>query len=127
MKRVRKEFLRFCLVGGLGFVIDAGVTLAMTWAVGASALVARVPAFLIAATATWLLHARFTFSKPQRASSWLRYVLLTAVGALINLVTYLAWLEMTGIRPLQVVLGVAAGSAVALTFNFFASRRWIFN
>lgn len=126
MKGARDEFLRFCLVGAVGFVVDAAITLAMTWALGASALLARVPAFLAAATATWVLNARFTFDRPRRAGSWLRYVLLTAVGALINLITYLAWLRMTDMSPLHVLVGVAAGSAVALAFNFFVSRRWIF-
>lgn len=127
MNARRSEFLRFCLVGGIGFIVDAGVTVAMTWAIGASALAARIPAFLIAATVTWLLHARFTFGKSQGASSWFRYLLLTAVGALINVATYLAWTKVAGMSPAQVVLGVAAGSAVALAFNFLASRRWIFS
>jgi len=86
-----------------------------------------MPAFLIAATVTWLLHQRFTFGTRQRAGSWLLYVLLTTFGALVNLAVYLLWLNIAGsATPLHVVLGVAAGSAVALVFNFVVSRRWVF-
>ena len=126
MTHARGEFLRFCLVGCIGFIVDAGLTLGVTWALGASAFVARLVAFGVAATVTWGLHARFTFGKPQQTSSWLHYVLLTSTGALINLIVYLVWLHFAGATPAQILLGVAAGSGVALGFNFFASRRWIF-
>ena len=127
MNRTRGEFARFCGVGGVGFFVDAGITLLLTTVAGMPPWLARMPAFLVAATVTWLLHQRFTFGKRQQAGSWLLYVLLTTFGALVNLSIYLLWLKIAGsATPLHVVLGVAAGSAVALAFNFVVSRRWVF-
>jgi putative flippase GtrA len=128
VNRARSEFARFCGVGGVGFLVDAGLTLLLTAVAGMPPWLARIPAFLVAATVTWLLHQRFTFGKRQPAGSWLLYVLLTTFGALVNLSIYLLWLKIAGsATPLHVVLGVAAGSTVALAFNFVMSRRWVFN
>ena len=115
-------FARFCAVGIVGFVIDAGVTLLLTHTAGWQPLTGRVLAFLIAATATWPLNRRFTFRSEKGAATWAPYVLLTGVGAGINVGIYMAWLWLAGESPMSILTGVALGSGVALGFNFLASR-----
>jgi putative flippase GtrA len=115
-------FARFCAVGVVGFAVDASVTLVLTQTVGWQPLPGRVVAFIIAATVTWTLNRRFTFRSEKGAATWAPYVLLTGVGAGINVGTYMAWLWVAGESALTIFTGVALGSVVALGFNFFVSR-----
>lgn len=120
------QFLRFCLVGGIGFLIDAGLTLWLNRMLELGALPARVLAFLVAASATWALNRSFTFASAVGMASLPRYVALTAAGAFINLGVYWAWVLQAGRAPLQLLVGVALGSVAAMGFNFFVSRKFVF-
>ena len=117
-----EAFARFCAVGVVGFVVDAGVTLALTQTAGWQPLPGRVLAFVLAATVTWALNRRFTFRSKAGAATWAPYVALTGVGAAINVGTYMAWLWFAGEDASSILVGVALGSVVALGFNFAASR-----
>jgi putative flippase GtrA len=118
-------FLRFCVVGAIGFVIDSGTTLLLLKGLHFSPVVARVVAFLVAASATWALNKQYTF-RASGLASWLPYVLLTTAGALLNVGVYLAWISWTGTGAMQVLLGIALGSACALCLNYTVSRQLIF-
>lgn len=123
---LRSQLLRFGLVGCVGFVTDAGLTLLFHGPLGLGEAPARVLAFVAAATVTWWLNRCFTFQVQTGASSWLRYVVITSAGAAINIACYLAVLRVLGTQPLDLVAGVAVGSIVAMGFNFWVSRRWVF-
>lgn len=118
--------LRFALVGCVGFVTDAGATLLFHEQAGVGEALARVLGFLVAATVTWWLNRSFTFRTGGGASNWLRYVLVTSGGAVINIACYLGVVRLLGTGPAHLVTGVAVGSIVALGFNYWASRRWVF-
>ena len=120
------QLLRFGLVGCVGFVTDAGLTILFHGSLGFGEAPARVLAFLMAATVTWWLNRQFTFQVRTGASSWLRYVAITSVGATINIVCYLGVLRLLGTQTQHLLAGVAVGSVVAMGFNYWASRRWIF-
>jgi putative flippase GtrA len=57
---------------------------------------------------------------------WLQYLAFTGVGGFINVAVYQAWLWFTDHSTLNLFLGVVAGSAVALMFNFVISKRAVF-
>ncbi len=126
MTSVSAELGRFCIVGCIGFVVDAGLTLFLTQAAHLSPAAARVLAFVIAATATWQLNGRFTFRSTSSKETWLPYVLLTAVGAVMNVGIYLAWVKTFGAYPGHIVAGIACGAVAAFSFNFVVSRQLIF-
>jgi putative flippase GtrA len=115
-------FLRFCIVGAVGFAVDAGCTLLLTQLTSLTPLPSRMLAFVVAATVTWGLNRRFTFRSTAGLGSWMPYILVTGVGALINIGVFWIWIAWAGTGPLSIVGGVAAGSVAALSFNFFASR-----
>lgn len=119
-------FLRFCFVGGLGFVVDASITLALTQFARMDVSAARILAFAIAATCTWQLNRTYTFCSGAGRSSWVPYVALTAVGAGINIGVYRAWLAGVPHDALNVIVAIALGSIAALLFNFAVSRWWVF-
>lgn len=126
MRKVFAELLRYCIVGGIGFVIDAGLTLLLSQAAHWWPEAARVAGFLVAATATWEMNRRFTFRTKSSSRTLLPYVLLASVGALVNFAAFVAWLRFAGTAPLQILIGVALGATLALSLNFTVSRRFVF-
>ena len=96
--------------------------------VGLGNLSGRVLSFIVAATVTWKFNRHFTFEAAGKNAfrEWAQYVLATSVGGGINVAVYQCWLWFTDTRTLNLFLGVAAGSAVAMMFNFAISKRLIF-
>lgn len=119
------RFLRFCAVGTIGFVIDAGVLLALTQAGGFGPYGARVLSFLAAASATWWLNRRFTFRVAHGASrrEWMAYVGLMLLGAAVNYGAYAVLITVWEVARAHLWIGVAAGSIAGLAVNFATSRR----
>jgi putative flippase GtrA len=122
------QFLRFCIVGAVGFVTDFAFFYAAVRWVGLGTMSGRVLSFLVAATVTWKMNRHFTFLQEDAGSvrEWLRYVLTTGIGGAINVGVSQAWLHVTNHDTLNLFLAVAAGSGVALLCNFFVSKRAVF-
>lgn len=123
-----KQFLRFALVGSVGFVTDFGVlTLALS-VLGLNPLAGRLLSFLVAATVTWTANRKFTFAQQGAgtAKQWLQYLLATSIGGGINIAIYQCWLMATDTSTRNLFLAVAAGSAAAMLFNFGISKRVVF-
>ena len=125
--RAGREFLAFAVVGAAGFVVDVAVLYLAAPLLGWYG--ARVLSFLAAATATWALNRRYTFSGRRSDVSVLReylgYLVTMLGGAVVNYGAYvlvLHWLE----GPWVPALGVAAGSCAGLAVNFLAARHLVF-
>lgn len=116
------------MVGAVGFVTDFSVLYVAVALLGLGTVIGRILSFVIAATVTWKINRRFTFVQSGKGGGmeWLRYLLFTSVGGAINLAVYQTWLYLTSHTTLNLFIGVAAGSAVALVFNFAISKRAVF-
>ena len=116
------QFVRFCLIGALGFVIDAGVLQLLLQTVATNPYKARIFSFLAAASFTWICNRHYTFRTTNRASraEWLRYIGLMTLGALVNYAVYA--LCIASVAYAQPWTAVAAGSVAALGVNFTLSR-----
>ena len=125
------RFLRFAIVGTLGFVVDAGV-LALVLQSGLAGFHAgRCLSFLAAASFTWALNRRFTFadraaSRGSRGAQWARYVAAMSAGAAVNYAVYALVLAWAGYTALIAPFAVAAGSIAGLGVNFSAARWFVF-
>ncbi|MBB3769652.1 putative flippase GtrA [Angulomicrobium tetraedrale] len=122
-----KEFFRFGCVGGLGFVVNAGVTYA------ASALVNLYAAGLIgwfaAASCTWFFNRIWTFAhraKRPLLRQFLDFLGANFMGFLVYYGTYSALIAGWPLASDHPVLAVAAGSIAGLAINFTLSRRFVF-
>ncbi|MEM7224888.1 MAG: GtrA family protein [Pseudomonadota bacterium] len=121
------QFLRFGVVGVIGFVVDAG-TLAVLLNLGLGLYSGRLVSFLLALTVTWALNRRFTFrdKSPERARQWGRFAVVATLGGAINYGVY-AWMvsHLASVAAWPTI-GVAAGSLASYLFNFSASRVFVF-
>jgi|WetSurSiteA1Bulk_404760.scaffolds.fasta_scaffold70656_2 putative flippase GtrA len=128
-QHISSQFLRFCIVGTLGFIVDAGsLYLIMAWWKWGP-YSSRLLSFLIAATATWGLNRTYTFEAASGHSihyEWLKYLGYASIGGTINYATYVVCLLTSDMARLYPIIGVAAGSITGLAFNFTASRHFVF-
>ncbi len=122
------QFLRFCFVGGVGFVTDAGILSLLFRVFDFSPLWSRLPATLIAVTVTWVLNNFLTFHKENllRWQSYAAYFVSNLVGMAINYGIYIACMHAYEVMERYPELAVAVGSVVAAVFNYTLARTVIF-
>jgi putative flippase GtrA len=119
----------FVLVGAIGFLIDAGILTALVNGLGAGHYAARASSFTVAVTATWYMNRRWVFEKiatRKRSREYTSYLIVQAIGAVINLSVFVAAIELVPALAKAPVIPLAIGAAVALLFNFSASSRFVF-
>ena len=123
------RFLRFLLCGGAGFLVDAII---LTWLMKGfdfNIYTGRAISFSFAVTTTWLLNRRFSFAdlaSRNLGGEYYRYFVVQIAGAVINLGVFVALISaIPGLRAIPVV-PLAGGAAIALLFNFGASRALVF-
>jgi putative flippase GtrA len=113
------QILRFTIVGGLGFVLDAGLLKTLVH-FHLHPLWARVASLATAVTFTWWANRTLTF-EPGRPPSWREfgaYVLSSLVGLAINYAVYSLAVMFGASLLAAVALGTIAGSV----FNFIRYR-----
>ena len=121
------QFLRFGLVGVVGFIVDASVLRLVVALLGLNLYIGRVISFLTAATVTWALNRTFTFKhKGAWRAQWVRFLLANALGGLVNFGTYAAMVSSIAVVHSHPVIAVAAGSLAGMGFNFTLSKWLVF-
>jgi putative flippase GtrA len=113
------QILRFGIVGGLGFILDAGILRTLVY-LGASPFLSRIASLAAAVTFTWILNRSMTFaaSKPPSWREFGAYVLSSLLGLLINYGLYSGAVLLRAPLLLALAIGTIAGSV----FNFFRYR-----
>ena len=89
----------------------------------------RVFSYFVAATTTWALNRRYTFTSVDQAPAlmqWVKFLGANALGGLVNYGVYAAIVTYTALGAAWPVLGVAAGSVAGLALNFSVSKFWVF-
>ena len=123
-----QEFLRFGVVGTIGFLVDSGVLYGAI-ALGAGLYLGRAISYLAAASATWALNRAWTFrgrgSGPVH-QQWALFVAVNLVGFVLNYGTYALLVATVPVVAAHPILGVAAGSIAGMFANFFLSRAVVF-
>lgn len=126
----QRQFLKFGFVGGIGFVVDAGTFTVMTQYLGLGLVIARVISSLVfGMTATWLLNRHLTFRDRRGGSilaQYLRFATANIIGNLLNVGTHALLVENLTLFHRLPILGIVAGTAVGLVFNFTGSKYFVF-
>lgn len=123
------QFVRFAIVGGLGFFIDVGVLLFLMHLFGVGPYRGRVVSYLCAATATWWMNRHFTFSRrpdAHRGKEWLMFVVCSSLAGVLNYAAYALFVFLFGQSPWSAIIGVGLGACAGLLVNYTLSRRLVF-
>lgn len=123
------RFIRFCVIGMIGFVVDALVLFFVVHVSGINPLGARLISFAVAVLVTFELNRRWTFASQGGGTYWSQiagYVGVQSVGFSCNLGVYTAMYLL--LRPASGALFVAlcVASAVALFVNYMGAAAVVF-
>jgi len=111
---------RFVVVGGLAFVLDAGLVFSMVH-LGLDKYLSRALSLFVVVLFTFVLNRQATFA----AKGWpsvqevAAYIAASLIGLLIN---YLVFVGASWIK-FPLLLAMAAGTIIASAFNFLAYGR----
>jgi putative flippase GtrA len=126
----QQQFLKFSMVGGVGFVVDAGTYFVMTHYLGGGLVSSRfVSSLVFGMTTTFLLNSALTFRGQGSGSvfsRYLRFATANIVGNLLNVGTHAVLVENLSLFHRIPLLGVVAGTFVGLIFNFTGSKYFVF-
>ncbi|MDE1900102.1 MAG: GtrA family protein [Alphaproteobacteria bacterium] len=124
-----RQFAKFGAVGALGFVVDSAFLYFGIYVLGLGRVAAGFFSFPFAVTFTWFGNRVFTFrdAAPMPVARQLsKFAAICAVGLVFNRGTYSLLVHNVPLVYHYPVLGLLAGTAAGMFFNFFAARRHVF-
>jgi putative flippase GtrA len=122
-----RQFFVFGVIGTAGFVVDTSTLYLAMGFMGLDHYSGRVVSWFVAATFTWAMNRRFTFSDSRPPfRQWLAFLASNAVGGLVNFGIYAAMVTFMPLVAEHPVIGVAVGAIAGLFFNFSASKYVVF-
>jgi putative flippase GtrA len=126
----QQQFLKFSMVGGVGFTVDAGTFFVLTHYLSGGLVSSRfVSSLVFGMTTTFVLNSALTFRGHGHGSIFSRYLRFAAaniVGNLLNVGTHAVLVENLALFHRIPLLGVVAGTFVGLVFNFAGSKYFVF-
>lgn len=120
-----KRLFRFALVGGIGFIVDVGLTLGLIHQ-GADPYSSRILGLALAMLTTWRLNRALTFgaSDTSQASEGVRYFVVAILTALLNYLIYAGLLlSISGMMP---VFAVVLATGVSMIASYLGYSRFAF-
>lgn len=117
------KLIKFAVIGGLGFVFD-GLFFYLLLQLSIAPMLARVMAFWLAATVTWLGNRHFTFACLQPAGAlkqWAKHMLSAHSSGVLNLCIFYLMQWHYAIE-VSFVCGIVSGAV----FNYWLSNRYVF-
>jgi len=118
------QFIKFCMVGTVGFITDS--LLLLLFSEFCNIYFSRLLSFSVALYITWLLNSAFTFSSGEK-KTFLKYVLSSLIGGAMNYLAYVMVVHYLGLSSRgELMFAVGVGSIVGLAFNFTISKFFVF-
>lgn len=125
---VSEKFIRFAIVGTLGFFWDTATVYALKAHTGL--YIAGTCGFLVAATANWGMNRVWTFRDHDHIAphlQWVKFLVANLIGFVFNRGTFFTLVSISVLCRSQPVLAIIAGSMAGLCFNYFLSKRLVFS
>lgn len=124
-------FLRFAIIGALGFLLDLAVLAFAIEVLGLGPYAGRALSFAVTVTFTWAMNRWLTFAERRAArggilKEWARFVAANAIGLAVNYVVYAALLNWGSGWLASPYVAAGCGAIAGLVFNYTASSRLVF-
>ncbi len=117
------KFKKFCIVGGVGFVVDSLLFLFLC-EVTDHVMLSRLLSFWLAATVTWFGNRVYTYRQQAFTgviSQWSKHMLSAHLSGGINLLVFWGTKDVVSM-PFAFCIGVLAG----LLTNYLFANRFVF-
>lgn len=123
------QFIKFGAVGAMGFALDNAFVYCGIYELGFGRIMAGLVSFPFVVTCTWAANRHFTFraaSRARPAHQLARFMTVCAVSLIFNRGTYSLLVSTVPLAYDYPVLGLLAGTAAGMFFNFFFARKLVF-
>ena len=117
------QFLRFGVVGVIGFVVDAATVYATRGAIGLYG--AGAAGYLVAATGNWLINRSWTFRADRGDSllrQWALYLVANIGGLVLNRGAFFILITVSPLCAARPILPLVVGAVCGMFANFHLSR-----
>ena len=119
------QFLKFGLVGGLGYAINLAVFGLLVTDAGLTHTLAAIGAFTVAVSNNFLCNRYWTFAAGEGSAAFqgARFLTVSLASLMLNLAALQLLVSGAGVA---VIPAQAVAVAVAMPFNFFGNKLWAF-
>lgn len=124
-KRLFVQVVKFGLVGGLCFLIDYGVMVALTELCRVPYLVSSGISFTVSVVVNYILSMRFVFRGKKdrsKASELTVFIVLSVIGLGLN--QLIMWLA-TDIFGIFYMLSKIGATAIVMVYNFVTRKAYL--
>ena len=118
MKKLIHQFMKFGVVGIIAFFIDYGLLFVLTEFGGINYLVSATISFTASVIFNYIASMRYVFTHKEdmsRRKEFVIFVVLSAIGLVINNVCMWAGVEIVGIHYMITKIGA---TAIVMVWNF---------
>ena len=119
------QFIKFCVVGGTGVVVDFGITFLFKEKLKLNKYIANSQGFMAAASTNYLLNRWWTFRShdPDVAQQYVQFVGISAIGLILNnIIIYL----LNDKARLNFYLSKLIAIGLVTLWNFFMNYYFTF-
>ena len=119
------QFIKFCVVGGTGVVVDFGITFLFKEKLKLNKYIANSLGFMAAASTNYLLNRWWTFRShdPEVAQQYVQFVGISAIGLILNnIIIYL----LNDKSRLNFYLSKLIAIGLVTLWNFFMNYYFTF-
>ena len=119
------QFIKFCVVGGTGVVVDFGITFLFKEKLQLNKYIANSLGFMAAASTNYLLNRWWTFRShdPEVAQQYVQFVGISAIGLILNnIIIYL----LNDKARLNFYLSKLIAIGLVTLWNFFMNYYFTF-
>ena len=119
------QFIKFCVVGGTGVVVDFGITFLFKEKLKLNKYIANSLGFMAAASTNYLLNRWWTFRShdPEVAQQYVQFVGISAIGLILNnIIIYL----LNDKARLNFYLSKLIAIGLVTLWNFFMNYFFTF-
>lgn len=128
MRKLIEQFLKFGVVGTVAFAIDYGTLMLLSQVFGVDPVLAAGVSFCVSVIFNYLASMRFVFTHRQdmsRGREFVVFIVLSAVGLVINELCMAAGVAALGTSALMVTVTKLFATAVVMVWNFFSRKKWL--
>ena len=125
----KNKFIRFSIIGGLGYFVDILVLFIAFEVLSFSVYFARLISAIFAATFTWVGNRFFTFSSTKRSNilkEWVDYLYAMIPGAIVNYSIFSFIVYAFGSDRMVLIIAVSLGVLAGLIINYNIARKYVF-
>lgn len=128
MRSLIEQFMKFGVVGIVAFFIDYGVLMLLSQGFGVDAVLSAGISFCMSVVFNYVASMRFVFTHRDdlsRSREFFIFIILSAIGLVINELIMLAGVTALGDSALTVTITKLVATVIVLVWNFFSRKKWL--